>query len=94
MTYGLKTWDLNGKNTLNSDHFIPKLRFTKVLTASNSSSTTVSGISGRKPFPCCIPLGDGLSHDVVISGDTVTWTARSWAEEVSVDSLLSIFLLS
>ena len=94
MTYGLKTFSAHGKTTLNSDHFVPRLRFTKVLTASNSSSTTVSGLTGRKPFPCCIPLGDGLSHDVVISGNTVTWTARSWADEDSVDSLLSIFLLT
>jgi hypothetical protein len=94
MTYGLKTFDSHGKTMLNSDHFVPRLRWTKVISASNSSSTTVDGISGRKPFPCCIPLDDGLSHDVTISGDTVTWTAKSWADENSVDSLLSVFLLS
>jgi len=94
VSYGLKTFNEHGKIMLNSDHYVPRLRFTKVLAASNSSSTTVDELTGRKPFPCCIPLGDGLSHDVVISGNTVTWTARSWADEDSVDSLLSIFLLS
>ena len=92
--YGLKLLDSHSRMTLDSTHYVARLRWTKYVAASGSGSEVVSGIAGRKPFPCCVPLSDGLSPDVVISGDTVTWTQRSWADEGSVASIIYIFLLN
>ena len=93
-TYGLKIFDENGRAILDSNDYVARLRWTQTVSAGSSGTTTVSGITGRKPFGCGMALGDGLAHGVFISGDTVTYDPRSWAGEPSVDTLIYLFLLN
>jgi len=92
--YGLKTLDDHSKMMLDSTHYVARLRWTKVVSANADGSEVVPGITGRKPFPAGVPLADGIAHDVVINGDTVTWTHRHWNNEDSVNTLIYVFLLN
>ncbi len=95
MGYGLRLRDAVGTIILDIVDRITRFRFSTEVASGVSSNTTLSDISGLDSVEFSISLSlvyNAVQHDVVRSGTTLTWTAKSGTNYVSANSLIFQFL--
>jgi hypothetical protein len=93
MGYGLRVYNSSGTLILDFTDEISRLRFSEVVAANASGSTSLPDISGSSTaqFAMCRET-DKLPHVVTRSGTTIEWAPQSMEYRASGESMVLVFM--
>ena len=91
--YGLKIFDSGGNVKLDTTDTLTRLRYSNIVSAGASSSTTLADIDGKSTCQFGMVLESSKTpHRVDRSGTTITWTATGSTFWPSGNTLILVFL--
>lgn len=92
--YGLQTYDSEGNTIIDVSSRLNRHRYANEVSASSSSSTVLSDISGLNTIELSIAINPSdlrkAAHQITRSDTTISWTAQTHADN-QCDSLLLVF---
>lgn len=94
MEYGLKITGAQGVTRLDTTDMLARIRYSIVVAAGVSSSTSLPDITGKTVYALSIPLeAQKVAHSVSITGTTLSWTAQSAPYMASGSSLILVIMV-